>query len=53
MYIYLFIYLLFIYRRELRLVSLETLSSVEYGIKKIILNFVFYREISRLKLSSK
>ena len=29
------------HRRELRLVSLESLSSVEYGIKKIFLIFVF------------
>ena len=43
----------YIHRRELRLVPLEILSSVEYGIKKIFLIFVFYREISKLKLSRK
>ena len=43
----------YIHRRELRLVSLESLSSVEYGIKKIFLIFVFDREISRFKLSRK
>ena len=31
----------YIYRRELRLVSLESLSSVEYGIKKIFFDFRF------------
>ena len=30
----------YIHRRELRLVSLESLSSVEYGIKQIFLIFV-------------
>ena len=40
----------YIHRRELRLVSLENLSSVEYGIKKMFLVFVFDREISRFKL---
>ena len=43
----------YIHRRELRLVSLESLSSVEYGVKKIFLIFVFDREISRFKLSRK
>ena len=43
----------YIHRRELRLVSLESLSSVEYGFKKIFLIFVFDREISRFKLSRK
>ena len=43
----------YIHRRELRLVSLESLSSVEHGIKKIFLIFVFYRELSRFKLSTK
>ena len=43
----------YIHRRELRLVSLESSSSVEYGIKKIFLIFVFYRELSRLKLLRK
>ena len=33
----------YIHRRELRLVSFENLSSVEYGIEKIFLIFVFYR----------
>ena len=39
----------YIHRRELRLVSLESLSSVEYWIKKIFLIFVFYRKLSRFK----
>ena len=43
----------YIHRRELRLVSLESSSSVEYGIKKIFLIFVFYRELSRFKLLKK
>ena len=43
----------YIHHRELRLVSLESLSSVEYGIKKIFLIFVFDREISRFKLLRK
>ena len=43
----------YIHRRELRLVSLESSFSVEYGIKKIFLIFVFYRELSRLKLLRK
>ena len=32
----------YIHRRELRLVSLESPSSLEYRIKKIFLIFVFY-----------
>ena len=40
----------YIHRRELRVVSLESSSSVEYGIKKIFLIFVFYRELSRFKV---
>ena len=43
----------YIHRRELRLVSLESSFSVEYGIKKIFLIFVFYRELSRFKLLRK
>ena len=43
----------YIHCREMRLVSLESLSSVEYGIKKIFLIFAFDREISRFKLSRK
>ena len=39
--------------RELRLVSSKSSSSVEYGIKKIFLIFVFYRELSRFKLLRK
>ena len=35
----------YIHRRELRLVSLESLSSVEYGIKKILLIFVFLQGV--------
>ena len=40
----------YIHRRELRLVSLESSSSVEYGIKNIFPIFNFYRELSRFKL---
>ena len=43
----------YIHRRELRLVSLESSSSVEYRIKKIFLIFVFYGELSRFKLLRK
>ena len=43
----------YIHRRELRLVSLESSSSVEYEIKNIFLIFVFYGELSRLKLLRK
>ena len=43
----------YIHRRELRLVSLETSSSVEYGIKKIFSIFVFYWELSEFKLLRK
>ena len=43
----------YIHRRELRLVSLESLSSVEYGIKNIFLIFVLDREILSFKLSRK
>ena len=43
----------YIHRRELRLVSLESLSSVEYGNKKIFLILVFDREISRFNLPRK
>ena len=43
----------YIHRRELRLVSLDSLSSVEYVIKKIFLIFVFYNESSRFKLLRK
>ena len=43
----------YIHRRELRLVSIESLPSVEYGIKKIFLILVFYRELSRFKLLRK
>ena len=39
----------YIHRRELRLVSLGSLSSVEYKIKKIFSIFVIYRELSRYK----
>ena len=40
----------YIYRRELRLVLLESLSSVEYGFQTILLILVFYRELSRFEL---
>ena len=43
----------YIQRRELRLVSLEMSSSVEYGIIKIFLIFFFYRELSKFKLLRK
>ena len=43
----------YIHHRELRLVLLDSLSSVQYGIKKIFLIFAFDREISRFKLSIK
>ena len=36
----------YINHRELRLVSLESMSSVEYGIKKIFFFRFFYREFS-------
>ena len=42
----------YIHGRELRLVSLESLSSVEYG-KNMFFNFNFYRELSRFKLLRK
>ena len=35
----------YIHRRELRLVSLESWSSVEYGIKKIFVNFRFLQGV--------
>ena len=40
----------YIHRRELRLVSLESSSSVEYGIKMIFSTFAFYRELSGFKV---
>ena len=43
----------YIHRRELKLVSLESSSRVEYGIKNILLIFVFYGELSRFKLLRK
>ena len=43
----------YIHRRELRLVSSESASSVGNGIKKIFLISVFYRELSRFKLLRK
>ena len=43
----------YIHRRELRMVSLESSSSVEYGIKKIFSIFDFYRELSRFKVLRK
>ena len=39
----------YIHRRELRLVSLESSSNIEYRSKKISFGFVFYRELSRFK----
>ena len=44
----------YIHRRELRLVSSESSSSVEYRIKKIFFVFrFFYRELSRFKVLRK
>ena len=43
----------YIHRRKMRLVSLEGLSSVEYGIKKIFFIFCFYMELSRFKFFRK
>ena len=43
----------YIHRKELRLVSLESSSNVEFGIKKIYLIFIFYRELSRFKIFRK
>ena len=43
----------YIHRRELRLVSLESLSSLEYGIKKVFLIFLFtgsYRGLNYEKI---
>ena len=40
----------YIHRRELWVVSLNSPSSVEYGIKKIFSIFVFYRVLSRFKV---
>ena len=43
----------YIHRRELRLVSLESSSSVEYEIKNIFRIFLFYGELSRYKFLRK
>ena len=40
----------YIHRRELRLVSSESSSSIEYGIKKILLIFAFHKQLSRFKV---
>ena len=40
----------YIHCTELRVVSFKSLSSVEYGIKKIFLNFIFYMELSRFEV---
>ena len=40
----------YIHRRKLWVVSIKSPSTVNYGIKKIFLNFVFYRELSRLEV---
>ena len=41
----------YIHRRELRLVSLESLSSAEYGIKKICFKFrFFFGALSRIEV---
>ena len=32
------------------MVSLKSTSSVEYGIKKIFLNFIFFEELSRIEV---
>ena len=39
----------YIHRREMWVVSLKSSSRVEFGIKKIFLNFVFFGELSRFK----
>ena len=40
----------YIHNRELRIVSLKTASSIEYGIKRIFFIFVLYRESLRFKV---
>ena len=43
----------YIYRREMRVVSLKSSSNVEFGIKKtFFLNFLFFKELSRVKILS-
>ena len=41
----------YIHRREVLVVSLKSSSSVEFEIKEILFNFVFFEEISRFKFS--
>ena len=41
----------YIHRREMCVVSLKSSSIVEFEIKKIFLNFVFFEELSRFKVS--
>ena len=41
----------YIHRREMCVVSLKSSTSVEFEIKKIFLNFVFFEELSRFKVS--
>ena len=41
----------YIHRREMCVVSLKSSSSVEFEIKKIFLNFDFFEELSRFKVS--
>ena len=40
----------FIHRTEMRVVSLKSLSSVEFKTKKIFLNFVFFEDLSRIEV---
>ena len=40
----------YIHRREIWVVSLKSCSSVEFKIKNIFLNFVFFEELSRIEV---
>ena len=40
----------YIHRRELWVVSLKSSSSVEFEIKKILLNFLLFEELSRIEI---
>ena len=40
----------YIHRREMRVISLESSSSVEFGIKKFFLNFLFFEELLRFNV---
>ena len=43
----------YIHRREMKQASIESSSSIEYGIKKVFLFPFLYRELSRFKLLRK